>query len=112
MSHEKDNTPKLTGFQFCVEVWEGAPGYASDDTYVGPGYNKCYTDLKTCMKELKEFQPEDHWSHLRSVQQITITEFKEGGEIKKIDIPWTYDEKRHRQLTYPAELTDLVKNNK
>ena len=112
MSIQKDTPAKLNGFQFRVEVWEGAPGFADDDDHFGPSHDKCYTDLKTCMKELKEFQPEDHWQHLRSVQQITVSEFKDGAVVKKIDIPWTYDGKRHRELVEPIELTNLVKGVK
>ena len=59
-------------YYFKVDVREGAPGWADDDSYTSNGF-KTFADV---YEALVHFRPSRHWSHLRYVQMMYL--WKEG----------------------------------
>ena len=55
-------------WHFVIEVREGAPGWADDDTY----QSRNFDSFDDCYIEYINFSPAKHWEHLRRVHNEYI----------------------------------------
>ena len=53
---------------FVIEVREGAPGWADDDTYQSVNFDT----FDDCYKKYLQFSPAKYWKHLRCVRNEYI----------------------------------------
>ena len=65
------------GYYFVISVFEGEPGFRSDDEYT----SGMYRTLKDCVSALEKFNPNTKWNYLRSVRYCRIYSSATGKYI-------------------------------
>ena len=79
---KKSNTDSqkcvVKNWYFVVNVREGAPGWADDDTY----QSEKYTSFEDCYRKYIKFSPARYWTHLRHINSECIV-FQCGDKINK-----------------------------
>ena len=63
---------------YKLEVREGCAGWADDNEYTSNNFDS----FEECFRSYINFNPYEHWKHLRSIQTEYIVYVKDGAETK------------------------------